>query len=104
MVGELMCASRGHFMAPCQEAANRLIDIVVRRPVSHQSRAVAKIASPTTQQMVQPQTYFVPGSDGSGRQNVRHPPLETLHALLRRARAEIPVAILPVTVRAKAVA
>ncbi len=38
-------------MAPRQEAANRLVDMVVRRPVGHQPRAVAEVSCPATQEL-----------------------------------------------------
>jgi hypothetical protein len=36
---------QGHLVSPCQEAPNRLVDMVVRRPVGHQPRAVAGAGS-----------------------------------------------------------
>src|ERR1700712_1040599 len=90
-------------MAPRQEAANRLVDMVVSRPVGHQPRAVAEVSCPATQEIVQPGAHFVPRSDIGGDHDLPHARLEALHALLRWTRAQIPVAVLPIVVRSEAV-
>ena len=66
MIREASGASRRHLMAPPQESANRLVDIVVRRPVGHQPRAVAKVVGPASQEMVQPVAHFLPWRDVGG--------------------------------------
>src|SRR3954468_7485259 len=104
MVAELPRASRGHLMSPRQEPANRFVDMVVSRPVGHQPRAVAEVARPATQEIVQPGAYVVPGRDIGRDHDLRHTHLEALHALRRRAGPQIPVTILPEVVRPEAVA
>src|ERR1700722_6922022 len=91
-------------MAPRQEAANRLVDIVVCRSVGHQPRAVAEVSCPATQEIVQPGAHFIPRCHVGGDYDLRHMRLEALHALRRRTGPQIPVTVLPVVVRSKAVA
>src|SRR3954467_15828822 len=104
MVAELPRASRGHLMSPRQEPANRFVDMVVSRPVGHQPRAVAEVARPATQEIVREGAYVAPGRVRGRGQELRHTPLQALHALRRRAGSQIPVTILPEVVRPEAVA
>jgi transposase-like protein len=71
--------------------------------VGHQPRAVAEICCPATQEMVQPSAHPVPRLDVGGDKDLPHFRLEALHAILRRARPQIPVAVLPIVVRSEAV-
>ncbi len=91
-------------MTPFEESTNRLVDVVIRRPVGHQPRAVAEIARPAPQQMVQPDTHLIPRRDVAGDKYLPHSRLETLHALVGRTRPQIPMAVLAVVVRPEAVA
>ena len=69
-------------MSPLQKTTNRLVDVVVRRPVGHQPRAVAEIGCPATQQTVQPVTHLVPRRDVGGEdQDLPNVRPEALHAL-----------------------
>src|SRR3712207_3989373 len=78
--------------------------MVVHRSVGHLPRAIGEVVCPAAQLLVQPIAHFVPGCRVGGYQKLPRAILETLHALPRRARARVPVTILPIAVRAEAVA
>ena len=101
--GEALGAARRHLVTPNQEVPDPVIDVVVDRPIRRQPGAIAEVCAPASQQAIEPVAHIRPGPHVAGHQQIAHPGLEPLHALLRRAGPQVPVAILPVTVRAKAV-
>src|SRR4051794_38010669 len=91
-------------MTPDQEVADPVVDVIVDRPVGREARAVAEVRGPTADQAVQAIAHLGPRSRVAGSQEVADLGREPAHALLRRARPEVPVAILAVAVRAERVA
>ncbi len=80
-------AARRHLVAPDQEVADILIDMVVDRPVSRPASSMVEVGAPAPQQAVQPGAYFRPRGLVAWRQSLVSPHLQPLHALLRRACA-----------------
>src|SRR5205823_9225972 len=97
-------AARRHLVTPDQEVADPVMDVIVDRPIGHEARAVAEVRGPTANQAVQAITHLMPRSHVAGNQEVADLAPEPEHALLRRARPEIPVAILAIAVRTERIA
>src|SRR3954465_15872022 len=103
-IGVAPGAARRHLVTPDQEVADPVVDVVVDRPVGREPRAVAEVRGPTADQAVQAIAHLVPRSRVAGNQEVADLAREPEHALLRRARPEVPGAILAIAVRAERVA
>src|SRR5262245_420991 len=73
-------------------------------PVRLHPSAVAKVARPSPQHAVELIAHLGPGALIAGHQERSDLVLEPLHAFPRRARAQVPVAVLPVTVWTERVA
>src|SRR5262245_17695593 len=101
---EAVGAVRGHLVTSDQEVSNPFVDVVVDGPVRRQPGAVTEVCTPASQQAIKLSAHVSPGIQVAGHQDVADLGLEPQDALLRRARAQIPVAILSVVVRAEAVA
>src|SRR5262245_61938157 len=97
-------AVRGHLVTANQEAPNAVVDMIVHRPVRRQAGAMAEIRAPAAQQAIEPVAYLGPGAHVAGDQDVADLGLEPQHALRGGARSQVPMAILPVVMRAEAVA
>src|SRR5216683_3232607 len=104
LVVEAVGAARRHLVTPGHEVTDAIMDVVVDRTIRGHASAVAEVRGPTPQQAIQPISYFGPCSHVSGNQEVTDLGLEPEYALLRRARPEIPMAILAIAVRAERVA
>ena len=81
---------RLHFVATNQETSNAVIDMIVGRPVGNQPRSRRFSRSRTR-----------PRRLVSWNQDLADLLLEPSHALLQRARAQIPMAVLPIVVRSE---
>jgi hypothetical protein len=81
-----------------------IVDVIVDRAVRRQTSAVAEVRGPTAQKTVQLIAYYRPRTVVAGHQKFADLGLEPLDAFLGRARAQIPVAILPIVVRTERVA
>ena len=97
-------AARRHVMTPHQKVTHAFVDVIVDRAVCGQSGAVAEVSGPTAQQAVQPISHFRPCSYVARHQQIADLGLEPENALLRRARPEIPMAVLAIAVRAERIA
>src|SRR3954462_9953627 len=74
-----------------------------RPPIGRHSRAVAEIGRPAEQKPVQPVAHLGPWFLVAGHQDVADLRLDPLYALLGRARAQVPMAVLPVALRTERV-
>src|SRR5512147_1698644 len=92
-------AVRGHLVTSNQEATDPLVDVVVDRAIRRQAGAVAEVRRPPPQQAVEPIAHLGPATHIAGYEHSADLRLEPQHALLRRTRAQIPVAVLPVMVQ-----
>src|SRR5512147_458218 len=97
-------AVRGHLVTSNQEATDPLVDVVVDRAIRRQAGAVAEVRRPPPQQAVETIAHLGPATHIAGYEHSADLRLEPQHALLRRTRTQIPVAVLPVMVRTERVA
>ncbi len=91
---ELCTASSRHLVPPCEEVARAVIDVVVDRPIGLQPAAVVEVRRPSPQLAVQAIAYLRPCTHVAGHEHLAHAVFQTLHAFPRRARAQIPGAVL----------
>ena len=93
-----------HLVPSRKEPAQTFKDILVDATICLAPRAVAKVVGPASQRPVQLVTYFWPWIDVARHQKIADPCLEPLHALLGRARAQIPIPVRLKPMRAERVA
>src|SRR4051794_14654080 len=103
IVGETPCAAPLHLVPLAKERTSAIIDVVVDRPIGRHSRAVAEVGRPAEQKPVQPVAHLGPRFLVAGHQDVADLRLDPLYALLGRARAQVPMAVLPVALRTERV-
>ncbi len=101
---EAVGAARRHLVAPDQEVPDTRVDMVVHRAVGRQTGAVAEVRRPAVQKAVEAVPHLGPCPRVAGHQQLADLVLQALDAPLRRARPEIPVAVLAVAVRAERIA
>ena len=104
VTGEPLGATPCHFVPSGEEVAHALIDVSVNATVCRSARPVAEVVRPTKQRSVQRVAYFRPRIVVARHQQIANLRLEPLHALLGRARAQIPKTVRFVTVRSERVA
>ena len=103
-IGVAPGAARRHLVTPNQEVADPVVDVIVDRPIGHEPRAVAEVRGPAAKQAVQAIAHLRPRSHVARNQEVADLGREPEHALLRRARPELPVAVLAIAVRTERIA
>src|SRR6266446_3437411 len=101
---ESVSATSCHLVSSGEEVAHALIDVSVNTAECGSARPEAEVVRPTEQRPVQRIAHFGPRIVIAGHQQIANLCLEPLHALLGRARAQIPIAVRFVTVRSERVA
>ena len=104
VVGEPLRAATLHLVPTDEEVSHTIVDVIVDLAVRRQSSAVAEVRGPTSQKPVQLVAHYRPRTFVAGHQKFADLGLKPLDTFLGRARAQIPVAILPIVVRAERVA
>lgn len=99
-----MCATPCHFVPSSEEVAHTFIDVSVNAAECRSARPMAEVVRPAKQRPVQRVAHFGPRIVVAGHQQIANLRLEPLHALLGRARAQIPMTVCFVTVRPERVA
>src|SRR5260370_17553598 len=87
-------------MTPNQKVTHLVVDVIVDRAVRRHPGAMAEVCRPTAQEAVQPISHLRPCSHVAGHHKAADFGLQPENALLRRARPEIPVALLSIPVPA----
>src|SRR5204862_6558709 len=88
-----------YLLTPAEEGPNARVDVMFDRSIGHQSGPVAKVVRPPPQNAVEAIAYVRPRSDVLAHQQVSHFLPQPGNALLRRARPQIHMTILPKTMR-----
>ena len=92
--GELARAASRRLVTPREDVANAIVDGAVDRRIGRQPRAMAEVVRPAPQDAVQLIANIRPGFDMVRLQLLAHFIFHMLHAFARRARPQIPPAIL----------
>ncbi len=94
--GELARAASRRLVTPREDVANAIVDVdvAVDRRIGRQPSAMAEVVRPAPQDAVQLIANIRPGFDMVRLQQLAHFVFHTLHAFARRARPQIPPAIL----------
>src|SRR6476659_9129016 len=93
---EPVIAASCHFVSSDEEGAHTLADVEVDATESRPPRPVAEVVRPAAQSSVQRVAHDLPRFVVARYQQLTHPRLEPLHALLGRACAHIPLAVPPI--------
>ena len=93
ITGEAFSPAPCHFVPSDEEVAHALIDVSVNTTECRSTRPVAEVVRPAKQRPVQRVSYFGPWIIVARHQQIADLRLELLHALLGRARAQIPFAV-----------
>jgi hypothetical protein len=85
-----VCATPCHFVPSGEEVAYALIDVSVNAAECRSARPVAEVVRPAKQSAVERVAHFGPWIVVARHQQIANLRFEPLHALLGRARAQIP--------------
>ena len=88
--GELSVAAPMHLMPSGEESAHALGDVLVHPAEGRPTCPIGEVVRPAAQGPVQRVAHFFPWFSVAGRQQGGDLRLEPLHALLARARTQIP--------------
>jgi hypothetical protein len=103
LITEAFGALRLHLVATSQETPDTVVDVVVDCPICDQACTIAEVCAPSSQQAVQSVAHLRPRRLVPWNQDLADLLFEPLYALLRRTCSQIPMTILPISVRPESV-
>src|SRR3954470_13487220 len=92
LAGEPVDATPLRFVSLTEEVSGPVIDVAIDGLVCRSEGAIGEVGGPTAQDAVQPCSYVIPGPFVTRHQQFADLRLDPLHALLGRARPQVPAA------------
>src|SRR3954466_3890349 len=92
LAGEPVDATPVRFVSLTEEVSGPVIDVAIAGPVTRRRGSIGEVGGPAAQDAVQPCSYFIPGAFVTRHQQFADLRLDPLHALLGRARPQVPAA------------
>src|SRR5215211_9455227 len=92
LAGKPLDATPVRFVSLTEEVSGPVIDVAIDGLVCRSEGSIGEVGGPTAQDAVQPCSYFIPGAFVTRHQQLADLRLDPLHALLGRARPQVPAA------------
>src|SRR4029434_1018014 len=90
--GEPVDATPVRLVSLTEEVSGPVIDVAIDGLVCRSEGSIGEVGGPTAQDAVQPCSYVIPGAFVPRHQQFADLRLDPLHALLGRARPQVPAA------------